>query len=231
MEVILILFIIIASTAAVVYYVHNNRNQKKVKALNRQIDKLELEIRYLETDNASSRLNPHLLKNTLNTIYSYSWQTTNAIEKLSEMLKYILNESKRKYVPLSEELEFLKAYYQVHKLKLSPQTRDTFNLKVSLEAEQLKVAPLITINFIENAFIHGDFTKSDSFLDLNISVDQNELTYQVKNTFTKSEKSTGVGNENFKKRLELLHQDKYQINFEQIGNIYTATLKLKMNEV
>ena len=114
MEVILILFIIIASTAAVVYYVHNNRNQKKVKALNRQIDKLELEIRYLETDNASSRLNPHLLKNTLNTIYSYSWQTTNAIEKLSEMLKYILNESKRKYVPLSEELEFLKAYYQVH---------------------------------------------------------------------------------------------------------------------
>ena len=228
-----IIFIVIAgvsTTAAVVYSVRNNRNQKKTEALNRKLDKLELEIKHLETENASSRLNPHLLKNTLNTIYSYSWQTTNAIEKLSEMLKYILNESKRRYVPLSEEIEFLKAYYQVHKLKLSPQTKDTFSLNVTPEAEQLKIAPLITINFIENAFIHGDFTKSDSFLDLNISVDQNELTYQVKNTFTKTEKSTGVGNENLKKRLELLHHGKFQINFKPLDNTYTATLKLKLNE-
>ncbi len=229
-DIILIAISGVSATAAVVYYVRNNRNTKRIQELNRQLDKLSLEFKYLESENASTRLNPHLLKNTLNTIYSYSWQTTNAIEKLSEMLKYILNESKRKYVPLSEEVEFLKAYYQVHKLKLSPLTKDNFKLNVNPDAGNLKIAPLLTINFIENAFIHGDYTSSDSFLDLNISVTQNELIYQVKNTFTKGEKSTGLGNENFKKRLELLHQGKYEVHLEPSEKTYTATLKIRLNE-
>ncbi len=229
-DVILIAISGVSATAALVYYIRNNRNQERLHELERQIDKLEIELKHLETENASARLNPHLLKNTLNTIYSYSWQTTNAIEKLSEMLKYILNESKRKYVLLSEEVEFLKAYYQVHKLKLSPLTKDSFNINLHPEAGNLRIAPLITINFIENAFIHGDFTNADSYLNLNISVSQNELIYQVKNTFTKTEKSTGIGNENFKKRLDLLHPGKHEVFFEPNGNSYTATLKLRLNE-
>jgi LytS/YehU family sensor histidine kinase len=220
----------ISSTAAVVYYLRNNRSQKRIQELEKELHKLDLEIRHLETENASARLNPHLLKNTLNAIYSYSWQTTNAIEKLSEMLKYILNESKRQYVPLSEEVEFLKAYYEVHKLKLSPLTKDNFTLNVNPEAGNFKIAPLLTINFIENAFIHGDYTRSDSVLDLNISVTQNELIYQVKNTFTKGERSTGIGNENFRKRLELLHPGRYEVHIEPSEKIYTATLKILLNE-
>jgi sensor histidine kinase YesM len=220
----------VSATAALVYYIRNKKNQKRIQKLEKQLDKLDLEINHLETENASARLNPHLLKNTLNTIYSYSWQTTNAIEKLSEILKYILNESKRKYVPLSEEMEFLKAYYEVHKLKLSPLIKDNFKLDVNPDAANLKIAPLLTINFIENAFIHGDYTNGDSFIDLHISVTQNELIYQVKNSFTKIKKSTGIGNDNFKKRLELLHPGKHEIYFEPTEKTYTATLKLILNE-
>lgn len=220
----------VSSTAAVVYYIKNSRNRRKINELQRQLDKYELELKYLEVENASARLNPHLLKNTLNTIYSYSWQTTNAIEKLSEMLKYILNESKRKYVPLNEEVEFLKAYFQVHKMKLSPMTKDRLNLSIDSDAGKLKIAPLLTVNFIENAFVHGDYTLPDSFLDLHISVTRNELIYQVKNTYSRSAKSTGTGNDNFKKRLTLLHPDNHDVYLEQGDNTYTATLKLKLNE-
>lgn len=229
-DTILVIVSAASSTGAVVYYIRNNRNQKKVEELQRQLDKFEIELKYLEVENASARLNPHLLKNTLNTIYSYSWQTTNAIEKLSEMLKYILNESKRKYVPLIEEVEFLKAYYQVHKMKLSPQTKDRLSLSIDSEASKLKIAPLLTINFIENAFVHGDYSLPDSLLDIHINVTQNELIYQVKNTYSKSERSTGIGNENFKKRLNLLHPGNHEIYIEQGVNTYTATLKLKLNE-
>ncbi len=229
-DTILIVVSVVSSSAAVVYYIRNNRNQKRTQELQRQLDKLEVEVKHLETENASAKLNPHLLKNTLNTIYSYSWQTTNAIEKLSEMLKYILNENKRKYVSLSEELDFLKAYYQVHKMKLSPQTKDKLNLNVASDAGKLKIAPLLTVNFIENAFVHGDYTLPDSFLELHINVTQNELIYQVKNTYSKSERSTGTGNENFKKRLNLLHPGAHEIFMEQSDNTYTATLKLKLNE-
>ena len=65
---------------------------------------------------------------------------------------------------------------------------------------------------------------------MNISVTQNELIYQVKNTFTKTEKSTGIGNENFKKRLDLLHPGEHEVYLEPDGNSYTATLKLKLHE-
>lgn len=220
----------VTTTSAVVYYFKNNKNKKIIEQLQKQIAIYENDIKHLEVENSSARLNPHLLKNTLNTIYSFSWQTTNAIEKLSEMLKYILNENKRKYVPLSEELEFLKAYYQVHKMKLSPLTKDKLNLDISSEANKLQIAPLLTVNFIENAFIHGDYTLPNSFLELHVSVTQNELVYQVKNTYSKAEKSTGTGIENFKTRLNLLHPGKHQVYFEQNENIFTATLKLKLNE-
>ena len=77
---ILVIVTAASSTGAIVYYIRNNRSRKKVEELQRQLDKFEIELKYLEVENASARLNPHLLKNTLNTIYSYSWQTTNAIE-------------------------------------------------------------------------------------------------------------------------------------------------------
>ncbi|MDF2451582.1 MAG: hypothetical protein K0S26_1086 [Bacteroidota bacterium] len=220
----------VSSTVAIVYCIKTNRSRRKIDELLRQIDKYELELKYLEVENASARLNPHLLKNTLNTIYSYSWQTTNAIEKLSEMLKYILNESKRKYVPLNEEVEFLKAYFQVHKMKLSPMTKDRLNLSIDGEAGKLMIAPLLTVNFIENAFVHGDYTVQNSFLDLHISVTRNELIYQVKNTYSRSAKSSGIGNDNFKKRLNLLHPEDHEVHLEQGENTYTATLKLRLNE-
>lgn len=220
----------VSTTSAVIYYFKNNKSKKIIEQLQRQIAIYENDIKHLEVENASARLNPHLLKNTLNTIYSYSWQTTNAIEKLSEMLKYILNENKRKYVSLSEEIDFLKAYYQVHKMKLSPQTKDRLNLNVSNEANKLQIAPLLTVNFIENAFVHGDYTLPDSCLDIQVSVTQNELIYQVKNTYSKVEKSTGTGIENFKKRLNLLHPGKHDVHFEHTENTFTATLKLKLNE-
>ncbi len=220
----------VSTTAALIYYIRNRRHKAEIERLLRLSDKLELEIKYLETENASAKLNPHLLKNTLNAIYSYSWQTTHAIEKLSEMLKYILNENKRKYVPLHEELAFLKAYYQVHKMKLSPQTKDKFTLNISAESGGLKIAPLLTVNFIENAFVHGDYTNSDSFLDLHITVTQNQLIYCVKNSYSRSSGSTGLGNQNFRKRLDLLHHGKHELVLTQDSRMYTATLKLQLHE-
>lgn len=228
-----IIFIVIAgasTTAAAVYYVRNNRHKKRIDALNSKIQKLNDDVRHLEIENASAKLNPHLLKNTLNTIHYFSWQTTNALEKLSEMLKYILNNSSKKYVQLNEELDFLDSFYQVHKLKLSPQTKVNFNVATADANNKLRIAPLLTINFIENAFIHGDYTLPDSFLELNISINNNELIYEVKNTFTKQDKPTGFGNENFRKRLDLLHKGNYTLSLVPTETTYTAKLNLKLNE-
>jgi LytS/YehU family sensor histidine kinase len=218
-------------SSTVYYYIKSSRARRKAHEVELLLKEATSTIDRLEIDNAATKLNPHLLKNTLNTIHSLSWQTTNAIEKLSEMLRYILYESGKKYVTLKDEVDFVNAYFKVHQLKLSPLTRVKLEIADGVRHEKLLVAPLLTVNFLENAFVHGNFTSTDCFLNVHISLQAgNTLLYEVSNTFTPSQKQPGIGNQNFRKRLDLLHQDKYQI--EQFANAasYTARLRLILNE-
>jgi LytS/YehU family sensor histidine kinase len=219
-----------SASAALLYYFRNKGYHKRIQELEQQVKNQVEDLHRLEVDNATTKLNPHLLKNTLNTIYSFSWQTTRAIEQLSEMLKYILNQSNRKYVTLNEELEFLNAYYEVHKLKLSPHAKIHYNVKPSDRHGQLKIAPLITVNFMENAFVHGDYTLPEAHLNISISVIDNILHYEVTNTFSPSTQPPGMGNENFRKRLNLLHKDKYEFQSAPNENTFRASLKLTLYE-
>lgn len=219
----------IPTTVAVIYYIKSNRRQTSIDELKKQIIKLNQQLHNLEIENAGAKLNPHLLKNTLGTIHFFSSATTDAIGKLSKMLSYILNESNKKYVTLNEELEFLNAYFQVHKLKLSPQTQVNFNLKSIPQETGLKIAPMITVNFIENAFVHGDYTLPNSELSIDLVLQDNTLYYTVSNTFTPQNKAGGIGYENFKKRLELLHKDQFQVSAQSTEKLFTASLKLRLH--
>ena len=220
----------VSASAALYYYLKDRRRQKEIDLLLKEIEKHKETVHHLEIENASTKLNPHLLKNTLNTIYSFSYQTTTAIEKLSAMLSYILHESNKKYVTLNEELEFLEAYYQVHKLKLAPHAKVKFHVAEDSKVNHFKIAPLITINFIENAFVHGDYTLSDSELNITVTLENNTLHYSVSNTFSPSDKTPGIGYQNFKKRLELLHKNGYEISAQPDNKTFTASLKLRLHE-
>ena len=123
----------------------------------------------MQLEKLESKLNPHLFKNILNSIQSHAYQTYFALDKLANVLDYILYDSRKKYVTPKEEIEFALNLIEINKIKISP----LFELKVKTkinESEQLYeqklLTPLISIDLIENAFKHADLQSPDAFISI-----------------------------------------------------------------
>src|SRR3954470_8896061 len=130
---------------------------------------LEMKVNDLQLETLESRLNPHLFKNILNSIQSHAYQTYFALDKLANVLDYILYESKNKFVTPKEEIEFALNLIEINKIKVSP----LFELKVKTKIDeadpiydQRMLAPLVSIDLIENAFKHADLQSSDAFISI-----------------------------------------------------------------
>jgi sensor histidine kinase YesM len=137
--------------------------------LEKQFSELEGKVNHLQLETLESKLNPHLFKNVLNSIQSHAYQTYYSMDKLSNVLDYILYESKNRYVSPKEEIDFALNLIEINKIKISP----LFELKVKLKInepeplfEQKLLAPLISIDLIENAFKHADLQSSDAFISI-----------------------------------------------------------------
>lgn len=182
-----------------------------------------------------AQINPHFLFNTLNNIYSHSLdnspQTPEMILKLSSLMSYILYDCHEEQVPISNELDFIKNYLELEKLRFE----DTLevNLSIMENSPGSTIAPLLLIPFIENAFKHGgcnSYGKSKRFVDVVIDIQKENIFFSCKNSvdsaaFTKSAiKESGIGIENVKKRLDLLYPNAYNLSIEQMEDIYTVKL-------
>ncbi|MGB6269739.1 MAG: histidine kinase, partial [Olleya sp.] len=112
----------------------------------------EMELKFLK-----SQINPHVLFNNLNTIYSYSIEkpaeTPELILILSDNLKHVLYESNSAYIPLEKELQFIDNYIKFQKIRTEGVKQIKYQTKV--KSQQQKIAPLLLITIIENAFKHS----------------------------------------------------------------------------
>ena len=191
-------------------------------------EKIQSELQFLKT-----QLNPHFLFNSLNTIYSLSVKqspdTSEAVINLSELMRYMLYEADRKLVPLGKELEYIKSYVALQRLRLSD-GEDVF-LKISGEERGKFVPPLLFISFIENAFKYGTDYNGKTFVKINLSVDQESIHLQVINTigtFKAKTKSSGVGLENVKNRLNYLYPHSHVLLINNDGKTYEVNLTLNL---
>jgi sensor histidine kinase YesM len=169
---------------------------EKHEALSNKIDNIKLE-------NLESRLNPHLFKNILNSIQSHAYQTYYALDKLANVLDYILYESRKKFVSPKEEIDFALNLIEINKIKVSP----LFELKLKTKIDEQALlysspvlAPLISIDLIENAFKHADLQSEDSFISIVIEFKDNCFSITVSNKISdqqalKKEKSGNFGYE------------------------------------
>ncbi len=190
-----------------------------------------------ELETIKSKLNPHLFKNVLNSIQSHAYQSYYALDKLSNVLDYILYESDCEYVSLQEETDFALSLIEINRLKVSPlfdlRIKNKIDKQDSLFEEKL-IAPLITIDLIENAFKHADIQNPDAFIS--IVFDLNETTFLLTvtnkisaNPILKKEKS-GFGKENLRKRLDLVYHENYSLEHKTENDIYIAHLKINLLE-
>jgi len=181
-------------------------------------------------------LNPHLFKNILNSVQSHAYQTYFALDKLANILDYILYESKNKYVTPQEEIDFAKDLIEVNRIKLSPLFELTIKTKIdetSALYRQRVLAPLISIDLIENAFKHADLQSKGSYISIVFGFKDNVFNLTVSNkisprTNLKKEKS-GIGHITFDQRLDMLYKGCYELERIIDDDAYIAHLKIDLN--
>ena len=182
-----------------------------------------------------SQVNPHFFFNTLNNLYSLSLQKSDEVPdvvlKLSDLMRYVLECGKKQKVSLSKEVEHIKSYISLEKLRYSR----NFEIKFETDGNISKktIAPMLLIPFVENAFKHGMFSKAkNSFLHISLKVVMNRLIFSVvnskpENSLENNSNSTGTGLENVKRRLQLLYPERHDLEIIDTKDKY----KIKLNIV
>ena len=192
-----------------------------------QKEKTEAELSYLK-----AQINPHFLFNTLNSIYSLSVRQSDAapeaIVKLAGMMRYVLQEADAEQVPLEKEISYLRDYIELQKLRFGNDVPIEFT--VTGESANKQIAPLILINFIENAFKHGVNAEEDSRIAVRIDIAGNSVVLTVRNNkvHVQNEEQSGTGLQNVKSRLALLYPGRHQLTIENGTDTYLVVLHIQM---
>ncbi|TRW23946.1 histidine kinase [Flavobacterium zepuense] len=236
---ILLLFCIIGLLAIVLVWliVRTVKSEKTKKDLEMRFVEMENKTNTLQLQTLEARLNPHLFKNILNSIQSHAYQTYFAMDKLSNVLDYILYESQNRFVSPKEEIEFALNLIEINKIKLSPLFSISVKKKIDeLDAlyEQKILAPLISIDLIENAFKHADLQSTDAFISIIIEFKDGMFTITVtnkvspKSAFLKDH--SGIGAATLEQRLKILYKSCFKLDRYVEEDIYVAQLKINLLE-
>ena len=194
-------------------------------------EKLEAELKYLK-----AQLHPHFLFNTLNNLYSLtitnSKKAPEIVYKLSQLMSYMLYDSNKPLVPLQKEIEYIENYITLEKIRY--EDRLDVSLNVLTATDDIEIAPLLILPFVENCFKHGfgnDIGKVWVYID--ILVNNTQLIIKVENSKSKDKTDgavavkSGIGLFNVHKRLELIYKDNYDLQVFDADS-YLVVLKLNL---
>ncbi len=200
--------------------------------------RLEHELEAKKIENLKFVLNPHSVRNTLNTIHGLADRTYRSVIDLSGIFDYMLYESQQPEVTLEQEMKFVTRYIDLYISGLMRHVRLDLDLELydsEKFAESHMIAPLITAHFVENAFKHGDFDSDDSFFMAHLKqVGEHEIVFIVQNKLRPmgySKGKGGLGIRKMEERLGLLYKARYDIEYKAENDKFTAQFKLQLNAV
>lgn len=211
-------------------------------SIKRQIQgaQLSAEQKQSELNLLQSQLSPHFLFNTLNNLYGISItrheQVPPLILKLSDLLRYSVYDTKKPFVPLTEELEYIQNYLSFEKLRIS----DRLVLQTDIEIinnQNITIAPMVLIVFIENAFKHARNTLDQKiYVHISLKITGYFIVFSVENSYSEVKQenrilqaASGLGLANTIRRLNLLYENDYELNQFVKDNLYVVQLRLKIN--
>ena len=180
-----------------------------------------------------NQLNPHFLFNTLNNISSLTViagdKAQESIAQLSDLLRYVLYETDKEMVPLNGEVDFMKDYIDLMKLRCNGKTQ--VSIDMDLPSGNAQIAPLLFISIIENAFKHGVNSRMDSFVDISMKAQGEDLVFQCSNSLFEKPKTdmagSGIGIQNMQKRLDLIYPGQYEFSYGPQNDRYSSTLRIR----
>jgi LytS/YehU family sensor histidine kinase len=189
---------------------------------------VEAELKLLQ-----SQVNPHFLFNTLNNIYAqnliHQEEASDMILQLADLMRYQIKSAKKNDVNIHDEVEFLENYIALEKKRLTDKTQVHFSFEKQ-DDTPLSIPPMLFIPFVENAFKYGIGTEGGNFIKIHLAVKTHEILFEIENsipTRKQSVKSTKMGLDNIKKRLDLLFPDKYKLDIKTEIQVYSVHLNIR----
>lgn len=196
------------------------------RALQAEAEKAAAELSFLK-----AQINPHFLYNTLNNIYTLclidSADAAESIMKLSNIMRYVTDESEADFVPLSDEIDCISNFIALQKLRLGE--KNTVIYTVTGDPSNYKITPLLLMTFIENAFKYGLSNHMEASITIHINVGDHKISFSAENQlFEHKELPTrkGIGIENTKKRLHYLYPDAHKLEIISTANFFKVLLVL-----
>ncbi len=213
--------------AAIVIFKKWYINEVKSKKLTEE--KMAAELNFLK-----SQIHPHFLFNTLNNLYALtlikSDKTPDMVLRLSDLLDYMIYKSNDDFVPLEKELEVLKSYVELEKMRYNERLDLQFD--ITGDSSGYEIAPLILLPFVENCFKHGaSIDRSNPFIRISIEIGASVLILKAVNSFpekidAKEVQVQGIGLANVKRRLELIYPRQHELNIRQEAETFSVELKI-----
>ncbi len=224
-------------TAPFTWYVYKHRItvDYEIRGLQTALGRSTADLNFLR-----SQINPHFLFNILNALYGTSLQekaerTSEGIQKLGDMMRFMLHENLQEKISLNREIEYLNNYIALQSLR----TQSSPDITISTEIEEhvgiLHIAPMLLIPFVENAFKHGISLKERSNIRISLATKDNTLYFDISNSMhdkpaNDPEKSNnGIGLANVKQRLRLMYPSRHELSIRDSGKEFFVHLTIQLD--
>jgi len=227
-----LVILLVALSYALLQYWMQNEKQKRILLE----EKLSTEMAFLK-----SKINPHFLFNVLNSFYAKSLkhdvpELADGIAKLAELMRYMVYETNEDKVALEKEINHLKNFIQVYKLRIAEEDDVVINFSRKGDIGSVVISPMLLIPFVENAIKYGIDPSAKSVIDISIEILKNELNFTVRNTTHKGtnnmvKESSGFGLDNLKKRLSILYPEAHTLITKEEKGYFISSLRLQLDKL
>jgi two-component system, LytTR family, sensor kinase len=229
--------VLVSTPVAWLLYMHNKENIHEMLQLKQALGRTTADLQFLR-----SQINPHFLFNALNTLYGTALQensnrTAEGVQKLGDMMRFMLHENMQPEISLDKEAEYLRNYIDLQLLRIEASENIEIKTEINETDCNHTIAPMLLIPFVENAFKHGISLKHKSWIKISLHCDAESLYLDVYNslhdrTAPDTEKdSHGIGLENVKQRLALLYPGTHKLNIHKTAREFIVHLTVKLTSV
>jgi two-component system LytT family sensor kinase len=212
-----------------------NRGREEMATLQKELGQSVASFDFLR-----SQINPHFLFNALNTLYGMSIQenasrTSEAIQRLGDMMRFMLDENMQEKIPLSREVEYLKNYIALQRLRTDVSPNIVMEAEIVAEPGLGSIPPMLLIPFVENAFKHGISFREPSFIRIKLAVRDDKLDFEIHNSKhpkavnDPEAKKSGVGLINVRQRLELFYPGCHKLEIMETPISFLVYLSLPLS--
>jgi two-component system LytT family sensor kinase len=204
----------------------------QLRGVEKELVKSKADLQFLR-----SQINPHFLFNALNTLYGTalvegSKNTAEGIQKLGDMMRFMLHENNQDFIRMDKEIEYLRNYIALQKLRTQLSPDISVDESIDEHNCDCLIAPMLLIPFIENAFKHGISLKERSWIKIRLGCDEENIIFEVRNSVHQKQENdperehSGIGLKNVQERLLLLFKGKQQFIYGIEGDEFVARLTI-----